>query len=372
MAVKSLEEYEKELKKSYAPQEAEAIAANEQKYKTEKKLTTDTYNRQIDETSKAYEDLYDENAVQRLINEREVAENMANSGLTDSGLNRTQQTAVQLSYANNKNRIDVTRRKAIDSLTASLANAITKLDIEQNENAAAIKSNYAALASSGAKDMYNNALQEETKRIKDENDYKINTAKLKIDGFNAETNRMKVENENKINAAKVQVDGLNAETNRMKVENNNNSKQQKAEKEASYIIKTNGGLLRRNYTGSLKANGVDVIYNSNNTTTYIDNNSGKKTTIPIWKNPYTNSPMHNDLKDKNGNYDSSKAFDNGYQPNNINGYKLKKYDTTTVRGRTQTVFTLVKGHNTEKYIWDGESNKYVRVALNKEGYWVII
>lgn len=347
MAVKSLEEYEKELKKSYAPQEAEAIAANEQKYKTEKKLTTDTYNRQIDETSKAYEDLYDENAVQRLINEREVAENMANSGLTDSGLNRTQQTAVQLSYANNKNRIDVTRRKAIDSLTASLANAITKLDIEQNENAAAIKSNYAALASSGAKDMYNNALQEETKRIKDENDYKINTAKLKIDGFNAETNRMKVEN-------------------------NNNSKQQKAEKEASYIIKTNGGLLRRNYTGSLKANGVDVIYNSNNTTTYIDNNSGKKTTIPIWKNPYTNSPMHNDLKDKNGNYDSSKAFDNGYQPNNINGYKLKKYDTTTVRGRTQTVFTLVKGHNTEKYIWDGESNKYVRVALNKEGYWVII
>ena len=100
MAVKSFEEYEKELKKSYAPQEAEAIVANEQKYATEKKLTTDTYNRQIDETSKSYEDLYDENAVNRLVNEREVAENMANLGLTDSGLNRTQQTAVQLSYAN--------------------------------------------------------------------------------------------------------------------------------------------------------------------------------------------------------------------------------------------------------------------------------
>ncbi|MEE1006568.1 MAG: hypothetical protein U0L66_05175 [Acutalibacteraceae bacterium] len=333
MAVKSFEEYEKELKKSYAPQEAAAIAANEQKYATEKKLTTDTYNRQIDETSKSYEDLYDENAVQRLVNEREVAENMANLGLTDSGLNRTQQTAVQLSYANSKNKIDVTRQKAIDTLTAQLADAITKLDIEQNDNAASIKSNYAALASSGAQDMYNNAVQEETKRIQADYDYRLSMYKEQQKAYEKQQAAYE--------------------------------KQLQAQKEASYIIKTNGGTLRRDYTGSLKDNGVSVIYNGD-TTTYIDNNSGKKTIMPIWKNPYTNSQMHNDLKDKEGNYDSSKAFSNGYQPNNINGEKLKAAKrtdngntaTSIVNGRTQTIFQCSSGY----YLWHGAANQYERLT----------
>ena len=105
--MKSLDDYKKELEKLYAASQAEDIAASDKRYETEKKLTTDQYNRQINETENSYEDLYRENAVQKLINEREVAENMANLGLTDSGLNRTQQTAVQLSYANNKNKIDI-------------------------------------------------------------------------------------------------------------------------------------------------------------------------------------------------------------------------------------------------------------------------
>ncbi len=313
MAVKSFEEYEKELKKSYAPQEAEAIAANEQKYATEKKLTTDTYNRQIDETSKAYEDLYDENAVNRLVNEREVAENMANLGLTDSGLNRTQQTAVQLSYANSKNKIDVTRQKAIDSLTASLADAITKLDIEQNDNAASIKSNYAALASEGAQDMYNNAVKEETKRIQADYDYRLKMYE----------------------------------------------KQQQAQKEASYIIKTDGGVLRRDYTGSLKDNGVSVIYNGD-TTTYIDNNSGKKTTIASNINPYTGTV----------NPDTANGvWDNGYQPDNIKKEKLKAAKrtdngntaTSIVNGRTQTIFQCSSGY----YLWHGATNQYERLTRSE-------
>lgn len=317
MAVKSYEEYLEELKKSYAPQEAAAIAANEQKYATEKQLTTDTYNRQIDETSKAYEDLYDENAVQRLINEREVAENMANLGLTDSGLNRTQQTAVQLSYANGKNKIDVTRQKAIDTLTASLADAITKLDIEQNDNAATIKSNYAALASSGAQDMYNNAVKEETKRIQADYDYRLKMYE------------------------KQQADL---------------EKQLQAEKEASYIIKTDGGVLRRDYTGSLKDNGVSVIYNGD-TTTYIDNNSGKKTTIASTVNPYTGTV----------NPDTAHGvWDNGYQPDNINGEKLKAAKrtdngntaTSIVNGRTQTIFQCSSGY----YLWHGATNQYERLT----------
>lgn len=316
MAVKSFEEYENELKKSYAPQEAAAIAANEQKYATEKKLTTDTYNRQIDETSKAYEDLYDENAVQRLVNEREIAENMANSGLTDSGLNRTQQTAVQLSYANSKNKIDVTRQKAIDSLTASLADAITKLDIEQNDNAATIKSNYAALASEGAQDMYNNAVKEETKRIQADYDYRLKMYE----------------------------------------------KQQQAQKEASYIIPVSGSTLRRDFSGSLKDNGVSVVYDTSNTdsakwtTTYVDKNSGKKTVLPYNVNPYTGTV----------NPDTANGvWDNGYQPDNIKNEKLKAAKdtdgnkaTAIVNGRKQTIFKCSSGY----YLWHGAENKYYRLT----------
>ena len=161
--MKSLDDYKKELEKLYAASQAEDIAASDKKYETEKKLTTDQYNRQINETENSYEDLYRENAVQKLINELEIAENMANLGLTDSGLNRTQQTAVQLSYANNKNKIDTTRQKAVDQLTYSLADAISKLDTAKTEAAAGIKSNYASAIASGAQEMYNNAVEQERK-----------------------------------------------------------------------------------------------------------------------------------------------------------------------------------------------------------------
>ena len=304
-----LDELYNEYKKLGTAQRDADIAASDKVYDTQKLQTQNTYNRQIDETSKAYEDLYDENAVQRLINEREVAENMANLGITDSGLNRTQQTAVQLSYANSKNKIDVTRQKAIDTLTAQLADAITKLDIEQNDNAASIKSNYAALASSGAQDMYNNAVQEETKRIQADYDYRLSMYKEQL----------------------------------------------QAQKEASYIIKTNGGTLRRDYTGSLKDNGVSVIYNGD-TTTYIDNNSGKKTTIASNINPYTGTV----------NPDTANGtWDNGYQPDNIKKEKLKAAKdtdgnkaTAIVNGREQTIFKCSSGY----YLWHGAENKYYRLT----------
>ena len=64
------------------------------------------------------------------------------------------------------------------------------------------------------------------------------------------------------------------------------------------------------------------------------------------------------------------VWDNGYQPNNIGGNKLKKVDTTPIRGRIQNVFNLIKGHNTEYYVWDGEVNKYVQV-VKSGGNWVI-
>lgn len=297
--MKSLDDYKKELEKLYAASQAEDIAASDKKYETEKKLTTDQYNRQINETENSYEDLYRENAVQKLINEREVAENMANLGLTDSGLNRTQQTAVQLSYANNKNKIDTTRQKAVDQLTYSLADAISKLDTAKSEAAAGIKSNYASAIASGAQDMYNKALAEETERIKSQNEYDLKMAE-----------QMKADN---------------------------------------YILRTSGGLLRRDFQGSLKDNNVDVIYNTDGTTTYVDNNSGKKTTIPSNMNPYKGT-INKDTA--NG------VFSNGYQPDNVNGVKLVSSGAkANINGNEQTVWKA----NGKYYLWSGKDNKYIQL-----------
>ena len=132
-------------------------------------------------------------------------------------------------------------------------------------------------------------------------------------------------------------------------------KQQQAQKEASYIIKTAGGLLSRDYQGSLKDNGVSVIYNGD-TTTYIDNNSGKKTTIASNINPYTGTV----------NPDTANGtWDNGYQPDNIKKEKLKAAKdtdgnkaTAIVNGREQTIFKCSSGY----YLWHGAENKYYRLT----------
>lgn len=318
-----IDELYNEYKKLGTAQRDADIAASDKVYDTQKLQTQNTYNRQIDETSKAYEDLYDENAVQRLINEREVAENMANLGLTDSGLNRTQQTAVQLSYANSKNKIDVTRQKAIDSLTASLADAISKIDTDKLSAAENIRSNYDNSWRSSAQSTYATELEEETKRQKQAYDYSLKMY-------------------DKQQAAL--------------------EKQLQAQKEASYIIKTNSSTLRSDYTGTLKDNGVSVIYNkqgkkSDWTTTYVDTNSGKKTVLPYNVNPYTGTV----------NPDTANGvWDNGYQPDNIKKEKLKAAKrtdngntaTSIVNGRTQTIFQCSSGY----YLWHGAANQYERLT----------
>lgn len=82
-----------------------------------------------------------------------------------------------------------------------------------------------------------------------------------------------------------------------------------------------------------------------------------------------------------GKVDPDKVFSNGYQPNNINGYELKKYGKTVGQvfgdsyGMTganlnnQNIWQYTTKNGTTKYaIWDGSQNKYVDVTkeLNNE------
>lgn len=292
------------------PQMKADIAASGKVYDTQRQQTQNTYNRQIKDTNNSYEDMYRENAVQKLINEREIAEDMAGLGLTDSGLNRTQQTATQLSYANSKNKIDVNRQKAVDTLTAALVDAVSQIDANKIAAAEKIRSSYESGWNSAAQSTYAKELEEQTKRV-----------------------------EANIKAQKEQI-----------------AEQQKA----NYIIQTNGGTLRRSFTGSLKDNNVSVIYDkTNKTTTYIDNNSGKKTTVASSVNPYTGND-NSELIEEFG------AFDNGYQPRGVRGHGklLRSVGKDAINGNMQNIFEAA---DASLWIWDGSINEYRMVDINGDG-----
>lgn len=75
-----------------------------------------------------YEDIVDATAIQKELDRRQIAETMANLGLTRSGLNASQQMAVELSAGNKTAAAQRQRQAAVDSLTRSLAEY--KMEVE--------------------------------------------------------------------------------------------------------------------------------------------------------------------------------------------------------------------------------------------------
>jgi len=96
--------------------------------KTANENLTNRANADKDDTYAKYDEIYDTNAVNQYISEERVAENMANLGLTNSGLNATQLTAIETSRGNADNRARLQEQKAIETIELELA-----ANIAQNE-----------------------------------------------------------------------------------------------------------------------------------------------------------------------------------------------------------------------------------------------
>lgn len=88
--------------------------------------------KQETEVLEDYGQIIDAQNVQKLINERKLKESMGNAGLTDSGLNRTQQTATQLSYANAVSKAQIAKQNAVDSIAEWVRN--NKMEVETNRS----------------------------------------------------------------------------------------------------------------------------------------------------------------------------------------------------------------------------------------------
>lgn len=309
-----LSKYKTEAEKLYGKDWEKALSDRKSLYTTEKSDINSLYDKQVLEEGKAYEDQYRENAVQKAINERQVAESIANLGLTNSGLNRTQQTAVQLSYANNNAAIDRQKQKAIDSYERARTQDLSTAKRSYLTDKATINQSYENQIAQTAQELYKKNLEEQTAR------------------------------------QKAYYSAI--------------SKQAKAD-ETGGILKVNGSNLPAQ--GTLKDNNISVsaIVKDGLTTgyKYVDNVTGKSSTFSVGVNPYTGT----NNKDTSLNTDTTKAvekyetFENGYQPKGII-YGGKDYGWCMSSGIKDYINGVLQNvHKTKDgslWIWDRAQNKY--------------
>lgn len=142
-------------------------------------LLQDTYDMGVADTQRNYAEQFDANAVQRMINERQIAESMANAGLTNSGMNASQMTASQLSYGNQNAKLRREQQSAIDTLAATLRQGRLANELQRNQKLAEADISFNNAANKYASSM----VTEQNKQIKAVADEKASARKELLDVF---------------------------------------------------------------------------------------------------------------------------------------------------------------------------------------------
>lgn len=124
-----------------------------------------------------FQSAFDANEIQHLVNQRQLEERMANLGLTDSGLNRTQETALAVQKMNTVAAYNQRKQAAIKSLDDQINEIIATGNLKKQEatlnSSSALRSdllnlenNYKANAQTYASDMVKADAEAEAARIK--------------------------------------------------------------------------------------------------------------------------------------------------------------------------------------------------------------
>lgn len=88
---------------------------------------------ELDRQNREYRDQHDLAAAQEFLNRRKTNEAMANSGLSDSGLNRTQQTAISIARGNQDAALTRQQQDARDATFAAYDDLVAKYEAEMAE-----------------------------------------------------------------------------------------------------------------------------------------------------------------------------------------------------------------------------------------------
>lgn len=124
--------------------------------------STKPYQAQIEQLPEAYQKQFDANAVQELVGRRKVEEAMANMGLTDSGLNRTQQTALSVQRGNADAAARLEQQKKTQELQDKIAQLIEAGAAQKQQQAAGVLSNTSNWFNDALASSYNTAMQQGT------------------------------------------------------------------------------------------------------------------------------------------------------------------------------------------------------------------
>lgn len=138
------------------------------------------YKTQMEQLPAQYQKLFDTNAVQELVGRKQVQEAMANMGLTDSGLNRTQQTALSLQRGN----ADYNTRLAQQQKTQELQDKISQLmeagAAQKQQQETTIRGNTANWYNDLLSSYYGNAVQQGTDLYNNDQERTAALAEAKI------------------------------------------------------------------------------------------------------------------------------------------------------------------------------------------------
>lgn len=96
------------------------IASNDEIYDAAATYFRNAAYKQQQQLPQDYQYAYDTNAIQQRINERQVADRQAQLGLTDSGLNRTQQAAINLQRSNADQAVTQQRNAQYNAIQSAL------------------------------------------------------------------------------------------------------------------------------------------------------------------------------------------------------------------------------------------------------------
>lgn len=322
----------------------------------------------IKEQSAAYTDWMKQSAKHGV-----EAEQIAAGGMWGSGYSESSQVSMYNTY---QNRV-ATAKESLNKALLDYNNSITEARLQNNEILAEI----AAEASAKQIELALQSLQYTATLRSEQADRELNLNSYYDSRWDSVLNQMNTENalaeqirqyNESLALEKQQLafektkynDSKSSSTTTTSILKDDDGVITEGDVEAAqtYIISANGANLSRDFTGSLKSNGVSVRYNSNGTTTYTDSNSGYSTTLDSSINPYTGQNNATGTSDTAKAYKKYGCFSNGYQPKGIylDGKKYGKvYDsgyTDVINGITQTVWKTKDG---TLWMWDGSKNKYV-------------
>ncbi len=147
-----------------------------------------------EQTEQQYQRSYDMNAVAQLVAERQLKEKMANAGLTQSGLNATQQTALAVNKMNAdrsvtaaknaaKNTIGTNTDNSIFSMESERASKISDINSAAQDSILSINQSYDQNAMDSAVSQYNAEVEAKAKirEAEIEADNKIKLKNLEIE-----------------------------------------------------------------------------------------------------------------------------------------------------------------------------------------------